>query len=226
MNNVNCKYANEIVPYMYGELASSATAEFESHLLECQLCTDEFAELSAARYEVYDWKKLEFDPLATPVFEIPFEDVAASSWIEKLRAAFSGWAMPAAAFGGIAIIVALVAVFAISRFEPGPATVAKRDTNSPANENTNTRNTAPSTSVKTEPDPAVKSAATGAERTPPRALPVKDTTPRRAVRTQQAVAPRVTNAPSPNVPRLNDFAEEEDNSLRLAELFEDIDTRE
>ena len=54
MNNVNCKYANEIVPYMYGELASSATAEFESHLLECQLCTDEFAELSAARYEVYD----------------------------------------------------------------------------------------------------------------------------------------------------------------------------
>ncbi|HKP69035.1 MAG TPA: hypothetical protein VJV05_07110 [Pyrinomonadaceae bacterium] len=228
MNDINCKHSTGIVPYMYGELATSAATEFESHLLECQMCTDEFAALSSARYEVYDWKKLEFDPLATPTFEIPDVEVAGASWIDKLRAAFSGWAMPAAAFGGLAIIVALVAVFAVSRYETNTTTVAKRDTNVPANENTNRKKVEPVPSVTTVPDTAVKSDVIVPERNAPRPVPVKDTTPHRSVRGQQAVAPAKVRATptTPNVPRLNDFAEEEDSSLRLAELFEDIDTRD
>src|SRR5262245_44488910 len=126
MNDLNCKYANGIVPYMYGELATSAATEFELHLPECEACTDEFAALSAARYEVYDWKKLDFDPLATPAIEIPFGEVVTVSWIEKLRAAFAGsWAMPAAAFAGVAIIVSLVTVFVITSDE---RTVARNET--------------------------------------------------------------------------------------------------
>ena len=227
MNDVNCKHSNGIVPYMYGELATSVATEFESHLLECELCTDEFAALSSARYEVYDWKKLEFDPLATPTFELPFREIAGASWVEKLRAAFSGWAMPAAAFGGVAIIVALVAVFAVSRYEANTTTIAKRDVNVPTNENTN-RKKPETLPVTTAPETSVKSDVVEPERNAPRAIAVKDTTPHRSVKVQPAVAPRSirTTPQTSNVPRLNEFAEEEDSSLRLAELFEDIDTRD
>ena len=234
MKEVNCKYSNEMVPYMYGELATSAATEFESHLLECQACTDEFAALSAARYEVYDWKKVEFDPLPTPAIEIPAGEVVSVTWIEKLRAAFSGWAMPAAAFGGVAIIVTLVAVFAISRYETSSPSVARNETNIPANDNTNTNRSAAAPLVR-KPEASVKPDVAESERiTDPNSKPVvvNDSTPRRAVRTQPAVArpvpagPRPTRAETQSVPRLNEFSEEEDSSLRLAELFEDIDTRE
>ena len=234
MNDVNCKYSNEIVPYMYGELATSATTEFESHLVDCQTCTDEFAALSAARYEVYDWKKLEFDPLATPAIEISFEEVVAISWVEKLRSAFSAsWAMPAAAFAGVAIIIGLLGVFVVSR-DSGNGVVARSETSIPANDNTNAPKSAPSINVS-QPDRSAR-AETEPSQSVPRWTVVSDSTSRRPVRTQPAVAPRSTNlrtkdsrtttAQTPSVPRLNDFAEEEDNSLRLTELFEDIDTSE
>ena len=230
MNDVNCKHSNEIVPYMYGELARSATSEFEAHLLECQVCTDEFAAMSAARYEVYDWKKLEFDPLATPAIEIPFGDVVAVSWIEKLRAAFAGsWAMPASALASVAIVLAIVALFVVSRDQVNE--LAQEKGNVLANDNTNTRKSAPQTVVN-EPPAAPRGPAADPEREAPRPTVVKDTpATKRPVNNQPTTAPR-SSAPrqaakqTPPVPRLNDFAEEEDNSLRLAELFEDIDTSE
>src|SRR5688500_9488747 len=108
-----CKYSTDILPYMYGEMSGSARFAFESHLLDCGMCTDEFAEISAARFEVYEWKKLAFDPLTTPRFEIPYEHqaVAQSSWIDAVRASFAwGWAAPAFAAGALV----LVSLFAAS----------------------------------------------------------------------------------------------------------------
>ena len=228
MNDVNCKYSNGIVPYMYGELATSAATEFESHLLECQACTDEFAALSAARYEVYDWKKLEFDPLATPAMSIPFEEVASTPWIEKLRAAFaSGWGLPAAAFAGLAMVAVLLGI--VTSRNTGTE-VVHRDVNVPVNMPANTKNLEQtSTAVKTGTEGKVDTTST--ERSAPRPTVVRDSPSRRDIRTQPAIAPRPTTprdtqARAPNAPRLNDFVEEEDNSLRLAELFEDIDTSE
>src|SRR4051794_5572836 len=89
MNRVNlseCKLSGAMVSYMYGELSSNEGLVFEQHLLECSECTDEFAAISSSRYEVYDWKKLEFDPLETPSFYIPFHEVAMKeSWADKIR---------------------------------------------------------------------------------------------------------------------------------------------
>ena len=179
MNDLNCKYSNGIVPYMYGELGSSAATEFESHLLDCESCTDEFAALSAARYEVYDWKKLEFDPLVTPSIVIPFDEAVTVSWIEKLRATFAGWAMPAATFAGIAIIVAAIAVFVVSR--DGQTDVAKGGNNIVGNENTNVKKTALS-NMAAEPEKPEKAEAKPPERSSPRPTLVRESTPRRRAR--------------------------------------------
>src|SRR5881392_3406899 len=102
MKDVNfskCKFNGDMVSYMYGELPSDESTVFEQHLLDCTNCTDEFAAISSSRYEVYDWKKLEFDPLETPSFEIPVGEAAGVSWSDKVRAVFArGWMVPAFSF--------------------------------------------------------------------------------------------------------------------------------
>src|SRR6478609_2180441 len=103
-NITECKFSGEMVSYMYGELSSDETSAFERHLLDCSSCTDDFAAISSSRYEVYDWKKLEFDPLETPSFDIPFEVTADLSWAQKIRAAFGSWAVPAVSFAAFAIV--------------------------------------------------------------------------------------------------------------------------
>ena len=229
MNDVSkCKFESGIVPYMYGEMAVSEATEFESHLLECSTCTDEFAAVSAARYEVYEWKKLEFEPLATPVIEIPqMEPAGVTSWMEKLRTVFAGsWAVPGVAFAALALAVAFTSFFILSRSDSGD--VAMNNSNVPA-ANTVAPETKPAQATLaedgSEPDKSVAPSQ-------PRPVRVSDPKPNQARRVERAIdrAPKAIpvhmNAKNPKAPTLNDFDDEDDTSLRLAELFENIDTRD
>ncbi|HVF31039.1 MAG TPA: hypothetical protein VNA22_08715 [Pyrinomonadaceae bacterium] len=230
MNNVNlkgCAFSADIVPYMYGELVTFESNAFESHLLECEECTEEFAAVSSARFEVYDWKKLEFDPLRTPAFEIPHAQPAyagQATWIEKLRAAVSRpWAVPGAAFAAIALFSVMAASFYF-KGDDGQA-VAKNDAETP-----------PTVARPEIRLPEVESPkAVSGENTEPKRHIVKAASgptaaPRRPVRRVETVQPKVaavqqvrTNAPAL---RLNEFNDDEDTSLRLAQLFDDVDTRD
>jgi hypothetical protein len=236
MKDVNfseCKFSADMVPYMYAELPTARSAEFESHLLECTSCTDEFASLSSARFEVYDWKKLEFDALPTPRFAIPFvSDTEASShsWIEKLRAVSSaGWAIPGVAFGGLVIASILAGIFVLSGSDQSEIAANVGGSNASVVE----------TVRESIPEKAAAPVRSGSEDT------VKEAARPASVRasvSKQVSGPRSSNAASMasrrvsglkdasarnvrKVPRLNEFTEEEDNSLRLAELFDDLDTR-
>jgi anti-sigma factor RsiW len=233
MNDIDvsvCKFSTDIVPYMYGELSAAESSVFESHLLDCGACTDEFAVISNARYEIYEWKKLEFDPLATPRFEIPAstEPVYTGSWAERFRTAFGQrWAIPSLAFAGLAAVAVMSAVI---MFQDGSTEVVGVNESSSA-------------AVSSSPDvmPAVAVAAVideddGSAGPPEVSKPAKVASsqrrePRRVVRSSRRIQPRTTevrsvSAENRNAPRLNDFAEDEDTSLRLAELFEDIGTSE
>ena len=227
MNDASkCKFESGIVPYMYGEMAVREATAFESHLLECGTCTDEFAAVSAARYEVYEWKKLEFEPLATPVIEIPRMEPVGAGWFEKLRAAFAGsWAVPGVAFAGLALAVAFTSFLVLSRNDGGD--FAKNNTNVLPITAAAEPKPAPAGLAKSEPDKSAVSTPTR----PVRVSEPKQSQPRRAERVDRSVAPKVPSAPTtasqaPKTPTLNDFDDEEDTSLRLAELFENIDTRE
>ena len=224
VKNSGCKLSADIVAYMYGELSSAEGSAFESHLLECVDCTDEFAAVSNARYEVYDWRKTEFEPLATPVFTIPYGEPAVSLF-DKVRSAFRpSWVVPGVAFAGIAIVSAVASFFYFSG-----------DTGSSvAQVNTNLRSVAAPAAEKEEPRIIAKDDVK--RPAPEQAKPVRavsgNSVRKRAPRADKNVAVRrpvevrVTSTPNQSAPTLNEFADDEDTSLRLAQLFEDIDTRD
>ena len=237
MNDVNfpgCKFRADIVPYMYAELATSDRSAFESHLLNCVDCTDEFAAISSSRFEVYDWKRLEFDGLATPVIEISYgEDIAlhsAPSWTEKVRAAFGQrWELPIVAFAALAVVSIFAAAFVLSRDSGGGLVAEAENSNTPA---VNRPVVTGSEKIETVSQEKIE------DRRDAESRPLQFSAPQRAgqrhvVRNAKLTQPRsvevkqtsAQNQPQ-KIPRLNEFAEEEDTSLRLAELFEDIETRD
>lgn len=234
MNEANisqCKFATAIVPYMYGELRSVEASAFESHLLACSGCADEFAAVSASRYEVYEWKKLEFEPLETPIFEIPLTPaVVKVSLVERLRGAFvTGWT-PAIGFAA-ALLVALTAWFTLSS-ESNPPTFTAGNT--PADEVEIPPAPAPSPPAVVGEEETVRSDESSRPSQPIRKAAAPTVyQPRPLIREAKRVNPRpvqparaTTASQNPTLPRLNDFAEDEDKSLRLAELFDDVETSE
>lgn len=241
-NSPNCKFTGDIVSYMYNEMPAAKASAFELHILACTSCTDEFAEISSARYEVYEWKKLEFDPLPTPMFDLPVHSQSAEvGFIEKIRIAFGGWAVPSMAFAGLTVAILAGGIL----WDKSERDVAAVNSNAaptsaeiePARpliqkplEKPDPRNV--------EPDPTVSA---------PGRIVVQEQTPRRDLKTPRVVSSRAaemrpispakqTSArneigtpaslrnPMRNAPTLNEFVEDEDTSLRLAQLFDDIET--
>ena len=229
MNDVNfseCKFSADMVPYMYDELSSVESMAFEQHLIDCADCTDEFAAISSARYEVYDWKKLEFDPLETPNFEIPFEEVAGVSWSDKIRQMFAhAWAVPTVSFAALAIVaVATVSVIWLRSGEelvvknPEPVAVPSQENAAPVpTGNVDTSSKAAVTVEQPATQASVSKRAT-LRRTGPQILRA---TRDRSIEIKQTTARNETRA----VPRLNEYPDDEDTSLRLAELLDDIGSR-
>ncbi len=243
MNDVSfseCKITSDMVPYIYGEMSGRERSAFESHLVACTLCTDEFASISNARYEVYDWKKLEFDPLQTPRFVVPSEKSVESSgfgWIEKLRAVFAtGWLVPGAALATLAIISVFATVLISSRdnrqdiaeksdkpktsavdsslvkAETGRTETATTSENRINNDITNDRRERELKPLR------IAAPAQSRERNPVRNSKLTRPQP---IEAKQTIARNLEKS----VPRLNEFADDEDTSLRLAELFENIEAR-
>lgn len=106
----NCSFSGELVSYLYGEQAATDRDSFEIHLAECGSCTDEFAELSFARYSVFEWNKEEFVAMETPTFVIPYER-ATVGWFAGMQEAFSfNWLAPAA------VAATLLFVFGVAFF--------------------------------------------------------------------------------------------------------------
>ncbi len=75
VNNANkeCGFEHEIVSYMYDDLGTVERTQFETHLVDCGACTDEFAAVSLSRFSVFEWQKEEFAHLTTPEIVIPYE---------------------------------------------------------------------------------------------------------------------------------------------------------
>lgn len=221
-SSINCGLSEHIVAYMYGEVPSSEVQAFETHLADCQTCIDEFAELSASRYEVYEWRKLEFDQLESPQISIPYETV---SILDRIRVI---WAFsPKWAFGGTALTAAAILI----AFVLGSQFLGKNELSAVEE---------PKVIVPAAPEPLHEVIAgkpliekqhndLGALRPQPaKTIAVKVSTerpsrprPAKPSRAQRTVP--VRQRPGV-VPQLNDFPEEIDESLRLAELFDDIET--
>src|SRR5687768_3655002 len=93
-NNHRCGFADEIVSYIYDEIGATDRRRFESHLSECDGCTEEFAAVSNARFSVFEWHREEFAHLLTPEIVIPYaakQTTVAESSSKGALAGFRGF---------------------------------------------------------------------------------------------------------------------------------------
>ena len=217
-NNL-CSHGGDMLAYLYDEMAMPDRETFEVHLADCGTCIDDFAELSQSRYPVYEWKHTEFDPLPTPRVVIPFE-APAVSWFDQIRTVFS--LRPTLAFGGIGavmIVAVLTAYFMLgdSRTETQLAQEIR-----PA--------ASPTRVVATMPPPSsspVTTAESDEQVTPPESPKVVKASAGAKPAVRQ---PRSKPAQQPKrnepVPVLSSIDDDEDDSLRLTDIFDEIGTSE
>ncbi len=226
----NCPFEDEIVTYIYDEMVGSERMKFENHLSGCSVCTDDFAAISEARFSVFEWQKEEFGHLPTPDIVIPYESnrrVVEESSSVGFLAGLRGWLspLPLAAAAGLILFL-------------GMGFVMLRDvgtTDQPIATNMNVQqieapNTAPIKNVDPVKQHEVKQpevAVTTPKTTSKDIQPVKAVARRQTPSLKQTMAtnlkkPASTQVPS-TVPILSNYEAEDDNSLRLADLFADID---
>ena len=241
LNNGNkqaCGFADEIVSYIYDEIGAAERGRFESHLAGCDLCTNEFAAVSNARFSVFEWHKEEFASLATPEIIIPYEatkiiveENATVGFLAAIRGllSVSRWPVGVAA----AVLVCLGIGFLAMNY------VGRDDRQIAANPKVNEQSVPPiaipDNPVKVESpgilltdtgvSAASKNTAASREDRPVKASEIRRPSPERQLtaRTQRNVNNALDQNVSPEkrkAPVLSNFEETADKSLRLADLFD------
>ncbi len=230
-DTTNCGPGDAIVGYIYNELSSAQRLAFEDHLLDCTTCTDEFAAIADSRYAVYEWQKIEFEPMQTPRFVIPYAK-AKVSWLDAIKSVFATGPRLATA-GAFGLLIAAFGFAAIILSDNSPVVVSQTAVEvtdtfpvpaAPTGEITPVRvpqpvepNVADNENERVKPDFAAvtkRSSKVEQKRKPA-------TVRRNTVRLQN-----IGNETQAKAPRLNDFEDLADDSLRLADLVADIDTRD
>lgn len=219
-----CPFTDEIVSYIYGEIDGVERGSFETHIADCVTCTDDFAAISNARFSVFEWRKEEFDQLATPSFVIPELAkpalVSESGWFAGLAALLSFARSPMAVSAALLVCLG-VGLITLAYFRSSESLIATdTDVKVPAMEETEEKPVADPPDLIAPPDGVIKPTTVSG--------PKKQTPSYKPVRTAE-VKPAVNNAPrrlsSPQIakkPVLNDFIEETDTSLRLSDLLDEV----
>ena len=246
-NNHNCTFAESIVSYLYNETGAKEKLAFEAHLKNCLMCADELAAFGYVRTSLAEWKEAEVFALEMPRLENPAIQTTApvisttsGSWLDNLRellAWFPAWKTVSVAFA--VLIVFVLAVFLVN--SPDKTEVAANKDQNPSKESTESNKVQEQlySETKTPPQKAVE------ENEKPKVSEtavIKDSAPKsNGAQKQKPIAPKTNETVAGNVvnrnekknkniekrelPRLSGTDEEEDKSLRLADLFDEIDTK-
>ncbi len=245
--NQPCSFAEELIEYIYDEMNGETKAKFEMHLAKCNSCADELTGFGIVRSQVSDWKLKEFSPMITPLIELPIVQTVENTqvkrrWFESLRNLVMlspAWMTQPAAFAALAICFGL-AFYAFNYQKPLVADEVMPPDNYVASV---TPKTVPTPPIKVSPTPKVEmveSTPKNATNTPtkPTVTVVKTISPTTAkkvvVQTVQTDVKPIVTKIKPNRPaKINNQTkqidvnllsneEDEDESLRLSDLFEEI----
>jgi hypothetical protein len=237
----SCAFAETLVTVLYGEATEAESTKFEQHLTDCRSCSEEFFTFGAVRNVVGEWRENAFLPLETPEIVLPpaKHPVAAQqtekvSLLESLRDFLfpaGGFLQGAAAFAAIAVCAVLIAVFAFSfayKNDNNIAGVKPATVESPLPKPDETLR------VPAENELAINDGSQDKKQKPPVSTGSSESI---APRTKSAVRPAVAEteqrtkpAPKqktqPRRPKKEelDFPADdfEDDSIRLADLFDEI----
>lgn len=218
IDNQLCESAEDIVPYLYQEMAENEVNVFETHLAECSSCTDEFAAVADARFSVYEWHKEEFVPLATPHFTVPSDVPARIGVYAQIAAIF---ARPSFAFAGAVSILLVLTLAAFNLFRPTEPQIA-------SNVAVPEVRTTTAEVVTTAALPKVEDVA-DVEPVPIKTEPIR---PYKVSKVKAQVVPKAPKAKdigsdeqlrqARRAPALSNDVELEDESLRLTDLFDEV----
>lgn len=223
-----CAHGGDMLGYLYSEISTAERAAFELHLADCGTCIDDFAELSQSRYPVYEWKQIDFDPLETPQIVISYDKTETASMIARmwdLLAFGRGFGFVGAA--AVVLVAMMAGYLLLGRSDVASDLAAAEPQSSPEKlaiiptPSKLSEERAVDVPDAVEPVPVKKQVESG------RSQPVKPSA-RQVPKTANPSRPEQTvrrNEPIP-VPVLSTAEDLEDDSLRLADLFEDIDTSE
>ena len=234
--DTSCGFNGDFVSYLYNELGADERTVFESHLVDCTACTDEFAALADDRFSVYEWHKEEFVPMASPVISIPYDRPATAfsgaGVLASVRELFalSRWPVATAAILAVVIGAGLVAVYLMPAGEHIAANVEQDLLPQPTLQD-------PAVNNPVDPiSPNQTKSETGAAGPEGRVFrPVKsETAVRRPIPKRQIISdtrsaendietrPKSLAAQrNSELPVLNSYEDEDDRSLRLADLIDD-----
>jgi hypothetical protein len=224
-----CEFTDEIVAYLYNEIGDGERAKFETHIASCGTCTDEFAAVSNARFSVFEWRKEQFDSLATPHIVIPElakqtkADISESGWLAALAGLLSFARSPMAVATALLVCIG-VGFIVLTYFRSSESLIASNKIDVPVVKNTELENAKPVIDpiVETE-TPTDQPIEPTRISTPQKSTPAYKTVP--ATEAKRAVnndVKRTRMTQTAQKPALNDFREEADNSLRLTDLFDEI----
>lgn len=229
VNNTSCSFDGDVLSYLYDEATDAERLQFEEHLENCEACVEELALLSDSRYSVYEWRMIEFVPMMTPEIVIP---VAVPSRLESLiQTLMTVFAFPrglVAAGAGFAVL-SIAGIFGFLLMS----------SNLPSDDVVQVTNSKPMvtptqvTSVnKRSEDVSSNPGADATNVVPKVSIPLagerKPATVKTAVSAPQSQNTRGRSSRTQNrsVPTLSSYDDDEDKSLRLADLFDDLDTRD
>jgi hypothetical protein len=231
----------EFVSYIYGELDRPGREAFEAHLATCDECAMELAVYSDARLGVIEWRREDFDHLETPVIVVPLMTEKRSTAVierEPVRT-FTGFvealtSIPVFARAGLGLATASLAI-GVAYFVAYPPS----EKNLAVNNKTETESVTSrgkDTNSDITPFVAGKDDKTEARELIPispyrhfrRQLAAIKIGDRRSPvhRSELASTHPISNASSKKAPRLSSVDEEDDKTLRLADLFAEIGTSE
>ena len=230
-----CPFADEIVSYIYDEIGGPEQNTFEGHLADCMKCTDEFAAVSEARFSVFEWQKEEFAPLATPRFVIPYETKTAS-WFDALKGLLTGSMWPVGVAASLLVCIGL-GVILTNRADQSLQSVVMTPVTSPvtnvaasANPVEVANNAVPAKQVTGNDEKVIKASVNVTKaNSGVRTVKTNAYSPIRTNRLMVAETIRTgSTGIDPNskknlrkAPALSNFDEDDDNTLRLADLFDE-----
>ena len=243
--NSDCGFGEQLVSYLYDEINGAEKSNFENHLRSCATCADEFTAFSGVQYSINDWKLKDFSILETPFIEIPSKinrfvetpemSENKSSWLSGLRRLFSlsprAWSLATASFAVLTICFGVVFLMSDNRNDKLISQNNKQSIPviSPTIEQTNVISPAETPESKPKPivqpkNPSNDIVKTESKNTRPLKVNEISRQPKKVENAdiRKNNAPKVNNQSKPSKFVIED---DEDNSLRLAELFDEIDTK-
>lgn len=233
--NLDCGYAEQLISYLYEEIELRERERFETHLRSCQNCPTEIASFQELRFAFGEWRQTNKIPA------IAAENGGHLS-VKQSRETWSDWLRnfafsPIRSLAAAAILISLFAgLYFLTTYRTESPEISQSKSSAAEEKRSTEINNPPKVSDSLKPAIALSNSTAAIETRPSKNLSstsrvvIKTAAPilkqRAKVRTDvrqnsSQFANTVRPAYRKNVPRVLS-AEEEDRSLRLADIFDEV----